>query len=183
MGGVVFQMPVGRVSDLLDRRWVVAAVSLLTAIVVLPPALVPHIPNYLLFPGFFLVGGLSLPLYALCVAHTNDFLSPEQMVGASSALILAFGIGAAAGPTLTALTMQAMGAVGFPVFLAVVHLALGLFALYRMTRRASVPAGDRGAYMSLPTPSPVFTPLAQESARSQTPAAAAPSAPALVYAA
>ena len=51
------------------------------------------------------------------------------MVGASSALILAFGIGAAAGPTLTALTMQLLGPIGFPLFLAVVHLAIGLFAL------------------------------------------------------
>ena len=63
------------------------------------------------------------------------------MVGASSALILAYGIGAAAGPTLTALTMQLLGPVGFPLFLAVVHLAIGLFALYRMTRRATGASG------------------------------------------
>ena len=103
MGGVVFQMPVGRFSDRHDRRRVIAAVALLTALVLLPPALLPQLPNYMLYPGFFLVGGLSLPLYALCVAHTNDFLNSEQMVGASSALVLAFGIGAAAGPTATAL--------------------------------------------------------------------------------
>lgn len=174
LGGVVFQIPVGRLSDRLDRRWVIASVALLAAIVVLPPAILPQVPNILLFPGFFLVGGLSLPLYAVCVAHTNDFLSPQQMVGASSALILAFGIGAAAGPTLTALAMQGLGPSGFPLFLAVVHLALGLFAFYRMTRRATVAAADRGAYMSLPPPSPVFTPLAQESARDHTPPAAAP---------
>ena len=174
MGGVVFQIPVGRLSDRLDRRWVIASVALLAAIVVLPPAILPQVPNILLFPGFFLVGGLSLPLYAVCVAHTNDFLSPEQMVGASSALILAYGIGAAAGPTLTALAMQGLGPLGFPLFLAAVHLTLGLFAFYRMTRRSTVAAADRGAYMSLPPPSPVFTPLAQESAITNTPSAAAP---------
>ena len=174
LGGVVFQIPVGRLSDRLDRRWVIASVALLAAIVVLPPAILPQVPNILLFPGFFLVGGLSLPLYAVCVAHTNDFLSPQQMVGASSALILAFGIGAAAGPTLTALAMQGLGPLGFPLFLAVVHLALGLFAFYRMTRRSTVAAADRGAYMSLPPPSPVFTPLAQESARAHTPPTGAP---------
>jgi MFS family permease len=172
MGGVVFQMPIGRLSDRLDRRWVIAIAALLTAFVVLPPALLPQLPNILLFPGFFLVGGLSLPLYALCVAHTNDFLTPEQMVGASSALVLAFGIGAAVGPTLTALTMQVMGASGFPVFLALVHLALGLFAIWRMTRRSSVPATDRGAYISLPTPSPVVIPMAQEKAVARSPATA-----------
>ena len=180
MGGVVFQMPIGRLSDRHDRRWVIAMASLLTALVVLPPALLPQLPNDLLFPGFFLVGGLSLPLYALCVAHTNDFLNTEQMVGASSALVLAFGIGAAVGPTLTALSMQAMGPIGFPIFLAAVHLALGLFALWRMTRRSTVPAGDRGAYISLPTPSPVVIPMAQEKAVALSPASLPRSAPALV---
>ena len=63
------------------------------------------------------------------------------MVGASSALILAYGIGASAGPTLTALTMQLLGPAGFPLFLAVVHAAIGLFALYRMTRRVDRPSG------------------------------------------
>ena len=115
LGGVAFQLPVGRLSDRLDRRWVIAAVTLLTGLALLPPALLPQIPSAMLYPGFFLVGGLSLPVYALCVAHTNDFLNSEQMVGASSALVLAFGIGAAAGPTLTALSMQLFGTPGFPI--------------------------------------------------------------------
>lgn len=167
LGGVVFQVPIGRLSDRLDRRWVITAVALLTALVALPPALLPGLPTASLFPGFFLVGGLSLPLYAVCVAHTNDFLSPEEMVGASSALILGYGVGAAVGPTLTASAMQIVGPMGFPWFLALVHGAIGLFALYRMTRRPTVPAEERGPYIALPAPSPVVTPLAQESARTQ----------------
>ena len=103
---------------------------------------VPPPAAYTLFPGFFLVGGLSLPIYALCVAHTNDFLAPEQMVGASSALILAYGIGAAGGPTLTALAMQALGPIGFSPVPRAVHGAIGVFALYRMTRRPTVPAEE-----------------------------------------
>ena len=71
------------------------------------------------------------------------------MVGASSALILAYGIGAAAGPTLTALTMQMLGPAGYPLFQAVLHNAIGLFALYRMTRRAPAPAEERGTYMTV----------------------------------
>jgi hypothetical protein len=56
---------------------------------------------------------------------------------------------------------------GYPLFLAVAHGAIGLFALYRMTRRPSVPAEERGAYMPLPAPSPVVTSLAQEQVRGQ----------------
>jgi MFS family permease len=181
LGGVAFQLPVGRLSDRLDRRVVIAAVTMLTALALLPPALLPQLPNVLLYPGFFLVGGLSLPVYALCVAHTNDFLNSEQMVGASSALVLAFGIGAAAGPTLTALAMQVMGTLGFPMFLALVHFAIGLFAVWRMTRRAPVPMSDRGAYISLPTPTPVVIPIAQEKAVARSPTSA-PTTPAMAEA-
>jgi MFS family permease len=169
LGGVLFQVPIGRVSDALDRRWVIAAVALLAAAAALPPVLFARLPIYTLFPGFLLVGGLSLPIYALCVAHTNDFLAPEQMVGASSALILAYGIGAACGPTLTALAMQALGPSGFPLSLVVVHGAIGVFALYRMTRRPTVPAEERAAYVALPTPTPVVTSLAQEESASGQP--------------
>lgn len=165
LGGVLFQFPIGRLSDRFDRRWVIVAVTLATAVAALPPVLLAGLPGSSLFPGFFLIGGLTLPLYAVCVAHTNDFLSPEQMVGASSALILAYGIGAAAGPTLTALFMQMAGPAGFALFEAVMHAAIGLFALYRMTRRPTVPAEERGPHMALPAPSAVVTPLAQETMR------------------
>ena len=115
MGGVVFQMPGRAAFGPADRRWVIAAVALLTALVVLPPALLPQLPSCTLFPGFFLVGGLSLPLYALCVAHTNDFLNSgadgrrQQRPGARPT-----ASAPRPGPTLTALTMQALGPIGLP---------------------------------------------------------------------
>lgn len=169
LGGVAFQIPIGRASDRLDRRRVIAAVALLTALAALPAVLLPEQPAPALFAGFFVVGGLTLPLYAVCVAHTNDFLAPEQMVGASGALILAYGLGAAVGPTLAASAMQVLGPRGLPLFLAATHALIGLFALYRMTRRPPVPAEARGPFQPLPNPSAVVTPLSQEAARSTSP--------------
>ena len=43
--------------------------------------------------AFGVFGGLALPMYSLCIAHTNDHLEPEQMVAASGALVLAAGFG------------------------------------------------------------------------------------------
>lgn len=165
LGGVVFQLPLGRLSDRIDRRWLIAVVALLTAVAALPFALHAGLPQAWLLPGFFVIGGLSLPLYALSVAHTNDFLTPEQIVGASAALILAYGIGAAIGPTLAAITMQLVGPTGFALHLAVVHGGIGLFACYRMTRRPTVPATERGPFQPLAKPTPMVTPPAPESSR------------------
>jgi MFS family permease len=168
LGGVVLQWPVGRLSDLFDRRTVITAVTMLAGIVVAGALFIGGGSPVLLMVLFFLFGGLSLPLYSLCVAHINDFLAPAQMVGASSALLLANGLGAAFGPSLAAFTMSGVGAAGFPLFLAAAHLAVGGFALWRMTRRAAPPLEAQGRAILLPAaPSPVATAVAQRESLAQ----------------
>jgi MFS family permease len=159
-GGVALQWPIGMLSDLFDRRRVIAATTLLAALVAASSLVMAGPPAWWLFAQFFLVGGLVLPMYALCAAHTNDFLSREQMVGASSALLLAYCLGAVLGPTLAASFMQALGPAGYPLFLAAVHGGIGAFALWRMTRRPVVPAEERVRHVAVATPSPVVTQLA-----------------------
>lgn len=155
LGGAVFQLPVGRLSDRLDRRLVITLVTLLTAAVAATAGVIDRPQVSLLYALFFLIGGLALPMYALCAAHTNDFLGRQQMVGASSAMLLAYGIGAALGPTLASLVMASFGARGLPGFIVLVHGGVGVFALYRMTRRAPRPNADQPSYAGLPNASPV----------------------------
>ena len=100
----------------------------------------------MLFLSVTVYGGFSLPLYSVCIAHGNDYLEPEQMVGASGALVLANGIGSVIGPITVSLLMAVGGANAFFIFLAVVHAALGVFALYRMTRRSAPPLEQQGTY-------------------------------------
>ena len=46
LGGVVLQVPIGRLSDRVDRRWVIAAVAMLTSMVALPPVLIKDLPAW-----------------------------------------------------------------------------------------------------------------------------------------
>jgi MFS-type transporter involved in bile tolerance (Atg22 family) len=94
-------------------------------------------------------GGLTLPLYALCISHTNDYLSPTQMPAASGKLYLVAGVGSILGPLSVAVLMDLRGPVAYFGFLAAVHLAIGGFALWRMTRRASAPLPEQGHYATL----------------------------------
>lgn len=143
-GGVLFQGPIGWVSDRSDRRWVITIVALAaTAASVAAVAVAGRGP--LLFVLFFLIGGLSLPLYSLCVAHAHDRLSQAERVGASSALLLMNGIGSVLGPTLAAAAIQLAGPSGFPAYLAAVHAGIGLFAIWRMTRRPPRGSPDQAA--------------------------------------
>ena len=45
-----------------------------------------------------LLGGIINPLYSLLIAHTNDYLTKEDMPGASAGLIFLNGFGAIFGP-------------------------------------------------------------------------------------
>jgi hypothetical protein len=80
LGGMLLQWPVGRISDLLDRRKVIIGVTALAAFLALIAGSFPDMPLWSLLVLTFLLGGMSLPMYSLCGSHLNDFLEPKQMV-------------------------------------------------------------------------------------------------------
>ncbi|WP_242480739.1 hypothetical protein [Rhodovibrio sodomensis] len=117
-------------------------------------------------------GGLTLPLYALCISHTNDYLTPTQMPAASGKLYLVTGVGSTLGPLSVAVLMDLRGPVAYFGFLAAVHLAIGGFALWRMTRRAARPLEQQGHYATLSaTGTQVAAAMVAKDAVAQQPAA------------
>ena len=143
-GGVLFQWPLGRLSDSYDRRLVLTATTFMAALAALLGLLAGPVSKAVLMMCFGLLGGMAFSMYSLSLAYTNDRLVPEQMVAASSGLVLTGGIGAMLGPLVAGATMSVLGAYGFFVALVLIHLSLGLFALYRMRRVPAVPADEQG---------------------------------------
>jgi MFS family permease len=161
LGGVALQLPIGRLSDAFDRRRVLTVVTFVAALVALAATAIPTVSLITLTAAAFLYAGMSLPMYSLCVAHTNDFLKADQMVAASSTLMLLFGIGAIGGPFAVGALMGSFGAKAYWAYLAAVHALLGLFALYRMTRRAARPVEEQGRFVAMPPdPSPTVASMA-----------------------
>ena len=156
LGGAVLQYPVGRLSDLLSRRQVIIATSACGATAAFISAYIGSSgvgQVWKLYLAIALVGGFSMPLYALCVAHTNDYLTPGQMVAASSALVLAGSIGSAVGAPVSAFAMNALGQQWFFYTIGFAMIALCLFALYRTTRRVPVAGVEVGEFVAMaPTP-------------------------------
>ena len=149
-GGVLLQWPVGWLSDRFDRRRVLAAVTLLAAVIALSIIATfgaSHV-QFLLLAGLF--GGLCLPMYSLCLAYINDHLQPEQMVAASSTIVLIGGIGSILGPIMAAEFMSHLGPNGYFMYLAGVHALIGAYAIYRMARRGAKPSETRAPYISMP---------------------------------
>tara|TARA_B100001250_G_C19161988_1_gene512732 strand:- start:172 stop:498 length:327 start_codon:yes stop_codon:yes gene_type:complete len=88
-------------------------------------------------------------MYALTLAHVNDFLEQDEIVSVSSLFTRLVGVGSILGPILVANIMGLVGSNGFFVYLFVVHGILGLFGIYRMAKRTK-PTDLESQYTPLP---------------------------------
>ena len=145
-GGLVLQWPIGWLSDRFDRRRVIVAIAWVAA-TASTVAGVGGIDSYtVLIAATALLGGMSMPLYSLCGAHTNDHLTPRQIIAASATLVLVGGIGLTMGPLLAAVLMQLAGPQGIFWLLTLMHACIGAFGLFRMMRREPVPLDEQRTY-------------------------------------
>ncbi len=141
---VLLQWPIGHWSDKRDRRHVLTLVTILAALNAIACLTARYGPNYMVIATFGLFGGFSLPMYSLCIAHTNDYLKPEQMVAASGGMVLAGGMGASLGPLAASLMMKMFDDKGFFLLLMGIHTAIGVYGIYRMFKRSSLPLSEQG---------------------------------------
>ncbi|MFQ5775209.1 MAG: MFS transporter [Kiloniellaceae bacterium] len=146
LGGMLLQFPLGHLSDRIDRRLVITGAAGLAVPVCLAMAVFGGSAGsvYLIYAGVALIGGLTLPIYSLCVAHTNDYLRSSQIVAASGTLVLVLNAGIVLGPTLGSYMIERVGPEGLFLMLAVVQGLTVITALFRLWR-GRAPAEERGA--------------------------------------
>jgi MFS family permease len=171
LGGVALQWPLGKLSDLFDRRTVILALS--AALVAASLGMVVASERAIgaaegaagmdgqivLMAVAALFGGLSFTLYPVCVAHTNDHIEKSELVQASGGLILSYSAGATIGPLAGSAVMSALGGAGLFVFTAAGAASAVAFGLYRVMKRPPPPAEAQGPFRSLPRTTPVVSPL------------------------
>ena len=156
VGAVVGQWPLGRLSDRIDRRYVIMFGCLAAATAALALAYLAERSLAILLAASFAFGMTALPIYSLCLAHANDYGASEDFIEISSGLLLVFGAGAIVGPLVASMVMSALGPAGLFLFTAPVHLALAGFAVWRMTRRAPAPIEERTVFKEVPQTSPAL---------------------------
>ncbi len=151
ISGAIAQFPVGKISDIYDRRKVIitstfgAAIFALITIFVsgqmyLPGGLATSKVWFYIF--FILFSFCSLPMFSLILAHTNDYITKDKFVAAGAGLQFTFGLGAMSGPFLCSIFMDLVGSNGFFIFLFFFHSLIGLFGIYRMRIRETVDNPD-----------------------------------------
>lgn len=147
LAAAVSQYPVGRLSDRMDRRTVIAAVCTLATLVAGAIVAFPEMPHAAFLTLAALFSGLVLTLYSLSISHVNDKLEPAQMVAASSALLLLNGTAASIGPVLTGGLMAHFGPRAYFATLATLTGVLAVYDLWRKSRRKPVPPTQKGPFV------------------------------------
>ena len=151
ISGAISQFPIGKLSDVYDRRKVIVITTFgaaIFSICCIFSAGLMHLPEghattknwFFLFLTLF--SFCSLPMFSLILAHTNDYIPKEKFVSAGAGLQFAFGLGAMSGPFLCSIFMNIVGGNGFFIFLFFFHSVIGIFGIYRMRIRDTVDNPD-----------------------------------------
>ncbi|KOF18247.1 MFS transporter [Ensifer adhaerens] len=144
--GAVMQLPAGRLSDRIDRRYVLAALAGVGALAGLLIFLVEPSQVWIVLTLIAIYGAAANALYPIAVSHANDFATAEDFVKVSGGLLLLYGIGTIIGPTIGGPVMTATGPYGLFMITACAHILITAYAIIRSRMRAPVPVAERDAF-------------------------------------
>jgi MFS family permease len=101
---------------------------------------------YLLFAAY---GFAANPIYAVAVAHANDFARDGDFAKIAGGMLLILGVGLAIGPAVASTIMGAWHPVGLFLVTATFHGALAGAAYLRMRVRSAPDAQDRAPFQPM----------------------------------
>jgi len=149
VSGAIFQWPIGYFSDRTDRRIIIIGCTFAGAIFCflliitsgtslenMYLATSVGIDKIMFFVYAAIYAGMAIPLFTLNLAYVNDYIPKEKFVAAGGGLQIIFGLGAMGGPVIASSLMYKYGANGFFIHLFIFHIIIGLFGMYRITKRS-----------------------------------------------
>ncbi len=151
VAGMAIQLPLGLLADRFGRRAVVVTALGIGTVL----GLLLHgatLPGWGLFIALAGMAMTSSGMYGLGSGQTNDRLAELSQgggdtVAASGGLLLAWAIGAAIGPMLAGVTMDAAGASAMFLYLSAVMGTVATFTAMRMVLRSDAPRTPRAAVL------------------------------------
>lgn len=151
LGGALAQWPIGRISDRMDRRRVIVALSIGAALGEIALVLAGNGGSMTALLGAgFLFGISGLTLYSVVVAHMNDHGQSESFVSISGGLLIVYSVGSIIGPTAASISVPAFGISSIFVFTAIVHLLFAAFTVFRIATTPALTGEQRTDFVAVP---------------------------------
>lgn len=150
LAGAVAQIPIGILSDRMDRRLVLIFVALVAIVVDVAFVVIQPTEANALLATVAVFGASIFVMYPIIVAHANDHAEPDSYIQTSGGLLLLFGLGSIIGPLVAGLAMGTIGARGLFVTTIAAHVLIVIYALIRILQRAPVPADAKTSFQIAP---------------------------------
>ncbi len=131
LGNVVFQIPLGMLSDRVDRRFVLLALGIVGAIG-MALAYAASASPLLVTIILFVWGGATAGIYTVGLAHLAGRFSGSDLAGATAAFIFCYALGMLLGPPLIGETMIHLPTAGLPLVMGSAFAAYALFMAIRI---------------------------------------------------
>jgi MFS family permease len=138
VGALLLQWPLGRLSDRVDRRYVISGAAGVGAVFSLMIWVQHSTSLSFLMTALFFIGGFGIPLYSLCLAQANDYVRNSELVSTAEGMILIYGLGSSLGPFASSLVMKQAGPSGLFLFLGISLMFLALFGIIRLTLKEPI---------------------------------------------
>ncbi len=131
VGSALGVLPIGMLSDRIDRRLVMAAAMMTGAALEIALSRMDT-PGLTVIALGFLVGLTTYSLYTLAVSIANDGAAPQDLILISVGLLFIYCVAAIASPTVASVLMRDFGPQALFPQNAYVHSAIAAFALWSL---------------------------------------------------
>lgn len=150
LAGALVQMPVGYLSDRIDRRFVLIGVAGAAMLGELIFILFSTANPIVAIAIAAIVGGGIYSLYPVIIAHANDFAEPDDYIRTSGGLLLLFGIGSIFGPLAAGYVMSRIGSSGLFLTMLAAHVLLVAFVILRIRTRQTLSTEEKTDFVITP---------------------------------
>lgn len=150
VGGTISQWPLGRASDKVDRRLIIALCCIGSMATGLTITFLPLQGEFYVLGLATIHGAFMVPIYALCLAHANDYADTSKLVQTSGGLLLVYAVGAVVGPAAIGPIMEFYSNTALFLFIVIALGLLALFCFFRMIMRPVADDEDRSDFVPMP---------------------------------
>lgn len=172
-GMIAVQMPLGAISDRMDRRIVLIIASILVC-------LFAGITSYLDGMGLWVLiillavwAGATETIYAVANAHANDRAEPQYYVSVSMTMLFAWSLSGFVVPGIASYLTDILGSKAFMYVAMAISAAYALFVIFRISQRDPVSTEDQETYEPRPAQAPyapeLYAPVTEEDVDQEVP--------------
>ena len=147
LAGAFAQIPIGMISDRVDRRYVVLGLAVVAVMADCVFLFTSSGNASIAILSASIFGAAIYTFYPVLVAHANDHADASEAMQTSGGLLLLLGIGSMLGPFFAGLLMGTIGAIGLFVTTFSAHTLIFCFTLWRMTQRSAVSDEEKGTFI------------------------------------